>query len=191
MMPKTHDHNHRGGTESLGAIPDRVDEATERVGQAPLFSGYADSYQPMGGYVVLTTVFNVGLVTALILAEQRGGLPEEIDTRDIVVLGLATHKLARLLTKDSVTSFVRAPFVRLEEKSGTNSLTEHARGRGLRRSIGELLSCPECTGHWVAAGLMVGLVHAPRLTRLIGAIYASLTIGDLLQFVYVGLKSRA
>ncbi len=190
-MPKTHDGNHQGAREALGEIPDHLDGAIEGLGQARLFSGYADSYQPMGGYIALATVFNAGLVTALILAERRGGLPEEIETRDIVVLGLATHKLARLLTKDSVTSFLRAPFVHLEDKSGTNSLTERARGRGLRRSIGELISCPECTGHWVAAGLMVGLVHAPRLTRLLGAIYASLTIGDLLQFVYVGLKSRA
>ena len=81
--------------------------------------------------------------------------------------------------------------MRLEEKSGTNSVKEKPRGRGLQRSIGELLACPECTGHWVASGLVVGLVHAPRVTRLIGSLYASLAIGDMLQFVYVGLKSRA
>ena len=178
-------------TARLDAMSQRLDAATERLGTTPAFEGYADSYQPMGGYIILTTVFNVGLAAALIGALRRGRLPEQIETKDIIVLGVATHKIARLLTKDSVTSFMRAPFVQLEEKKGTNSVTEKPRGRGLRRSIGELISCPECTGHWVASGLVVGLIHAPRLTRVIGSLYASLAIGDMLQFVYVGLKSRA
>jgi hypothetical protein len=172
-------------------MSDRIDSATERLGQTPAFDGYSDTYQPMGGYMVLATVLNAGMATALITAQRRGRLPEQIDTKDIIVLGVATHKIARLLTKDSVTSFIRAPFVRLEDKSGTNSIKEKARGRGLQRSIGELLSCPECTGNWVAAGLVAGVIHAPRVTRVIASLYASLAIGDLLQFVYVGLKSRA
>jgi hypothetical protein len=186
-MADTGDHDESGTTDPLDTVTERLNGATD----ASLFAGYSDGYQPMGGYIVLTAAFNTALTAALVSAHRRGRLPEEIDTKDILVLGLATHKVARLVTKDSVTSFLRAPFVRLEARGGTNSTTEHARGRGLRRSVGELLSCPECTGHWVAAGLMVGLVHAPRLTRLIGALYASLTIGDLLQYVYVGLKSRA
>ena len=178
-------------TKGLNSTTERLDAATERLDSAPAFDGYADSYQPMGGYVVLTTVFGTGLAAALIGAGQRGRLPEQLATKDIIVLGVATHKIARLLTKDSVTSFMRAPFVTLEEKSGTNSITEKPRGRGLRRSIGELISCPECTGHWVASGLVVGLLHAPRVTRVVSGLYASLAIGDILQFVYVGLKSRA
>lgn len=164
---------------------------TDRLDTATAFAGYADSEQPLGAYALLTTAFTAGMVVALSSAHRRGRLPEQIETKDIIVLGLATHKIARLLTKDSVTSFMRAPFVRLEEKRGTNSINEKARGQGIRRSIGELVSCPECTGHWVASGLVVGLVHAPRITRVIGSLYASLTIGDMLQFVYVGLKSRA
>lgn len=164
---------------------------TDRLDTAPALVGYADGSQPLGAYAALTTVFGAGLAAALIGADRRGRLPAELGTKDILVLGVATHKIARLLTKDSVTSFLRAPFVRLEDKSGTNSVTEQPRGAGLRRSIGELVSCPECTGHWVASGLVVGLLHAPRVTRVIAGLYASLAIGDMLQFVYVGLKSRA
>src|SRR5579863_1828528 len=164
---------------------------TDRLDTAPVLDGYADGDQPLGAYAVLTTAFSGGLAVALISAQRRGRLPEQLGTKDIIVLGVATHKIARLLTKDSVTSFLRAPFVRLEDKSGTNSVHETPRGRGLQRSVGELISCPECTGHWVASGLVVGLLHAPRVTRVIGGLYASLAIGDMLQFVYVGLKSRA
>lgn len=172
-------------------MPERLDSLTERLDSAPPFSGYADSSQPLGAYSVLATAFTTALAAGVTSAYRRGRLPEDISTKDIVVMGMATHKLARLLTKDAVTSFARAPFVRLEEKSGSNSIKERPRGSGLRRSVGELVSCPECTGQWVASGLIVGLVHAPRVTRLLGALYASLAIGDMLQFVYVGLKSRA
>lgn len=172
-------------------MPEGPDSLTERLGQAPPFSGYAETDQPLGGYSVLATVFTGALAAGVGAAHRRGRLPEDISTKDIVVCGMATHKLARLLTKDAVTSFMRAPFVRLEEKSGSNSLEESPRGRGLRRSVGELISCPECTGQWVASGLVVGLVHAPRVTRLLAAMYASLALGDMLQFVYAGLKSRA
>lgn len=172
-------------------MPEGLDSLTDRLGQSPPFAGYADSSQPLGGYSVLATVFSTALAAGVTSAYRRGRLPDDIATKDIVVMGVATHKLARLLTKDAVTSFARAPFVRLEEKRGTNSIKESPRGGGLRRSVGELISCPECTGQWVASGLMVGLVHAPRVTRLLAALYASLAIGDMLQFVYVGLKSRA
>jgi hypothetical protein len=90
-----------------------------------------------------------------------------------------------------VTSFLRAPFVHLEEKSGTNSLEEALRGQGLRRSLGDLLSCPECAGRWVAGGFAAGMLHAPRTTRAVASLYAALAVADLLQFAYVGLKSRA
>jgi hypothetical protein len=168
-----------------------LDSLTDRLDHAAPFAGYSDTDQPLGGYTVLAGTFTAAMAAALLSAQRRGRLPEQIGTKDIIVLGLATHKVARLLTKDAVTSFLRAPFVRLEDKSGSASVEERPRGTGVQRSIGELISCPECTGQWVAAGLFVGLVHAPRLTRLIAAMYASLTIGDMLQFVYAGLKRRA
>jgi hypothetical protein len=118
-------------------------------------------------------------------------LPERFHTIDLLGVALATHKIARLVTKDAVTSFLRAPFVRLEEKEGTNSLEETPRGQGLQRSLGELLSCPECTGQWVAGGLLAGMLHAPRATRAVTSLYSALAVADLLQYVYTGLKNRA
>lgn len=155
------------------------------------FAGYADTDEPLGSYAALSLVFNVGFGAALVTAASRGRLPERLRIEDVVAMGVATHKLARLLTKDSATSFLRAPFVHLEEKSGSNSLDEVPRRRGLRRSLGELLTCPECTGQWVAAGLAGGMLHAPRVTRAITSTFTALALADLLQYAYTGLKSRA
>jgi hypothetical protein len=155
------------------------------------FVGYSDDAQPLGAYLALSIAFTAGLGGTLALAGRRGRLPDTIPVVDVLGVALATHKLARLITKDSATSFVRAPFVCLEEKSGSNSLEEQPRGHGVRRTLGELLTCPECTGQWVAAGLTGSLLHAPRVTRTISILFSALTVADLLQFVHVGLKERA
>jgi hypothetical protein len=154
------------------------------------FAGYSTGHQPLTGYLALSVVFNAGLATALATASRRGRLPERFRADDIAIMAVATHKIARLVTKDSATSFVRAPFVHLQEKSGSNSLQEEPRGSGARRSLGELLTCPECTGQWVVAGLTAGMLHAPRPTRAISAMFTALAAADLLQHLYAGLKSR-
>jgi hypothetical protein len=155
------------------------------------FAGYSDQPQPLESYAVIATGGTAALALTVYAAARRGTLPERLAVVDVVAVGLATHKIARLLTKDSVTAFIRAPFVRLDKKQGTNTLEEHARGDGFQRAIGELVSCPECTGQWVAGGLLAGSLHLPRATRAITALYSALTIADLLQYVYTGLKSRA
>jgi len=159
--------------------------------QGAPFAGYADEEQPLESYALLTAIFGTALAGTLVAAERRGRLPERFKLGDVAAMWLATHKIARLLTRDAVTSFVRAPFVHLEDKSGTNTLKERPRGHGLRWTVGELLSCPECTGQWVAGGLLGGMLHAPRPTRAITTLYSALTVADLLQYVYSGLKRRA
>lgn len=164
---------------------------TEQVESRSPFAGYSGGEQPLGAYAALTAVFGAGITAVLVTAGRRKRLPERLSPGDLITMALATHKVSRLLTKDSVTSFARAPFVRLEEKSGTNSIDESPRGSGLQHSIGELVSCPECAGQWVAGGLLAGMLHAPRVTRAITGMYSALAVADLLQFVYAGLKSRA
>jgi hypothetical protein len=52
------------------------------------------------------------------------------------LLSVATHKASRLITKDRVSSTVRAPFTRFEDDARPDEVSEAARGRGLRRAIG-------------------------------------------------------
>lgn len=76
-------------------------------------------------------------------------IPERVDAKDIVLLGVATHKLSLMGAKDVVTSPLRAPFTELQEKESPKSVDERPRGEGLQRSIGELLTCQFCLGMWV------------------------------------------
>jgi hypothetical protein len=131
---------------------------------------------------VLSGVFAAALAGGLLAA--RRPLPERLDLRDVVLGGIATHKLSRLIAKDKVTSFVRAPFTRFQEASGHGEVEEEPRGSGLRLATGELVVCPYCLAQWVAAGFVVGFVHAPRATRLIAAMSTMHALSDALQLAY-------
>jgi uncharacterized protein DUF1360 len=98
--------------------------------------------------------------------------------------GLATQKASRLIAKDKVTSFIRAPFTRFQEGSGQGELEEAPRGSGMRYAIGELLVCPYCLAQWVAGGIAVGHVFAPRATRFLSAMWAAQAIADGVQVAY-------
>jgi hypothetical protein len=121
-----------------------------------------------------------------LLAARRKqlALPDRVGTRDVIMIGAATHKLSRLIAKDKVTSFLRAPFRRYQEEAGPGELSEETRGEGFQAAVGELLGCPYCLGLWTATGMTAGLVIAPRETRLATSILVALTISDFLQLAY-------
>jgi hypothetical protein len=85
------------------------------------------------------------------------------------------------------STIVRArPVTRYEEPAGHGELEEHARGRGMRRAIGQLLVCPFCIGQWVAGGLTVGIVAAPRVTRLLAGMFTMVAAADFLHLAHKG-----
>ena len=124
-------------------------------------------------------------------ARRRGHkLPERIDGRDLMLAGVATHKLSRLIAKDRITAFARAPFTEFQHTGGPAEVEERARGEGLRRTIGELLVCPYCLGMWISGGFHLGLVTAPRATRFTASVLTGLTISDFLQIAYKAAEDR-
>jgi hypothetical protein len=92
--------------------------------------------------------------------------------------------VARLLAKDPVTSPIRAPFTRYEGQSGPAELAEEVRGVGARKTVGELLTCPFCSGQWVASAFVAGLLVAPRPTRALAALFTVAAGADLYQHAY-------
>ena len=90
-----------------------------------------------------------------------------------------------------MTSPVRAPFTELQEKESPKKVDEKPRGEGLRRSIGELLTCQFCLGMWVASFFTYSPILVPRVTRLIATVFAVVTISDHLHQTYTILMKRA
>jgi hypothetical protein len=134
-----------------------------------------------------------GSVGLLVAAGAAAGvrLPRTVSPWDVALLGVATHKLSRLVAKDTVTAPLRAPFTELRGSSGEGELTEEVRGEGSRHMLGELLTCPFCLAQWVATGFTAGLVFAPRMTRLVAATFSVVATSDVLQNVYALLQQKA
>src|SRR5215211_5901244 len=105
---------------------------------------HSAQYRPLGGYALLTVAFNALFVAFLLATGRRERLPARYDLRDLVLLAAATYKSSRLLAKDRVTSFLRAPFTRFTGDTGHGEVEEEARGRGVQRAMGELLICEYC-----------------------------------------------
>ena len=156
--------------------------------------GYAppDERPPLATYATLSALFTSGYV-AVLIGSRRGSLelPKEIGLRDLVILGVASHKLSRLISKEDVMSYVRAPFRHLERDSSDGEMRERPRGTGFQRAVGELLGCPYCLGLWISAGLFIGLAVAPRETRFASSTLTALTLSDFLQLAYSAAHEAA
>lgn len=158
----------------------------------PPFTGHSpDQERPLGSYGALTAVFGsvAGAFAAWFRASGRE-LPERVAAADLALVTVSTHKLSRLIAKDRTTSTFRAPFTRFQGDAGPGEVDEAARGRGLRRALGELLICPYCLGLWVAAAQTAGLLVAPRATRWTMAVLTALFGADLLQLAYARAESH-
>ena len=141
---------------------------------------------PTRDYAALVTIFNGLLATGLLARKcSKQPLPNRVDPKDVVLFALATQKLSRVITKDKVTTAFRAPFTEVEGKGGAGELEERPKGRGFRRAVGELLTCPFCIGTWIASGFIYGYIFTPRVTRTVASIFAVSGMADFLQQAYI------
>jgi hypothetical protein len=135
--------------------------------------------RPLSEYAALTAAFGAVLGGFLVLTGRR--LPDRITFGDMARIGLASYKIGRLVAKDEVTSWVRAPVTRDAEAS-------KPKPQGLERALGELVTCPYCVGVWAASGLSYALVLYPRQTRLVTTIFGAQAVADFLNATFVRLR---
>ena len=95
-------------------------------------------------YAALSALFWAGLLTAARV--RRGPLAEPTSTGDLLALGLAAAKLGELVAEDRVTVFLRRPFA-------DGPAAVQPAGEGIRRAVGELITCPHCVSLWAAAAI--------------------------------------
>ena len=169
-----------------------MSEKTSEDALRDIFEGYGGDEERLSSYATLMGIFNLIFAVFVLIAKGTGrNIPERVDTKDIALLGMATHKLSLIGSNDAVTSPLRAPFAEYQGKESPKNVEEQPRGSGLRKSVGELILCQFCLGMWVAAFFTYGLVLAPRVTRLVATILTVLTISDYLHQTYKALMTRA
>jgi uncharacterized protein DUF1360 len=178
--------------EALADTKDAVTGAADRLERVLEHEG--DEYahgarRPLREYALLMGAYLGGSAALAVLARRRGQpLPDRISAADLALLGIATHRVSRLLSRDSITSVVRAPFRRYVEPGEAGEVNEETRGTGVRHAVGELIGCPFCIGQWVGTGFVAGMVFAPRATRLVASVFTIVALSDTLQFGYAALQ---
>jgi len=139
---------------------------------------------PVAGYATLATIFATDMAGLLAALASDHRLPRLWSVRDVLMTGLATSRLARLITRDRVAMALREPFVVSTGSAGAGEVKGRPRGHGLRRAVGSLLTCPFCAAPWVATALLGGLAVRRRATRFIEAMLVSVVIADFVQQLY-------
>jgi hypothetical protein len=138
----------------------------------------ADDQEPMRAYFALACGF-LGLTGGALLALRgnRWFLPKP-DLLDTALIALGTARLSRLITRDKVMRPLRAPFT-VTERTTAGQLKERAKGSGLTRAAGELITCPRCTAVWAATGLCLTYFAWPGAGRFVGLILSSSLVSDV------------
>jgi hypothetical protein len=168
---------------------DGIDFSIEKYGDKTEEKEECDE-ELLAEYAVMLAFYLASVATLTGVALKQGRLPKKFSLLDIAALGVATHKLSRILAKDRITGILRAPFVNYLRSAGAGEVEEEPRGRGIQRGIGNLVSCPYCMAPWCATALGFGLIFAPRVTRFFAAIMGSVAISDFLHRAYLAARER-
>lgn len=156
------------------------------------FQGYATGDRPLLPYGMLVSVWTSGVLGFLGLAKAANRPLPRPNAGDIMLIGVATFHLSRLITKDSITSVLRAPFTRFKGPGAPGETNEEPRKDSeLQHAIGELVSCPFCMASWVAAGFTLGLTFFPGVTRWLAGLFSSIALADALQLAYGTAHKKA
>jgi Protein of unknown function (DUF1360) len=127
-------------------------------------------------YAALTAAYGALLATVGVAAHHRAGETEPIGRGELIPLGFATFALARTMVHEKIVAWLREPFV---EDEGTPR--RRPRGRGLRYTLGELMTCTRCVGTWSALALTGLRVTHPATGRTVIAVLAATGVNDFLQ----------
>ena len=152
--------------------------------------GYAhpDEDIPMAGYALMSGIFAVGFAALVTALGRSHRLPRRVRTSDLVLTGIATHRLSRILTRDKIATPLRAPLTEYEGSAGAGEVRERVRVRGVRKALASLLTCPYCAAPWLASALLAGLAVRHRVIHFVEAMLASVTISDFTHQLYAATK---
>jgi hypothetical protein len=138
---------------------------------------YATKLTLMGVFLSIFAIF-----TSRFPAGRENRKASSIEPFDLALLALATFRLGRLVSYDLVAEPLRQPFAKtVEDETGAGETVEPRAGSGIVHSLGQLITCPICSGTWIAAGLVYGLHALPSPTRIFLEIMGTTGIAEILD----------
>lgn len=143
---------------------------------------------PLRGYAMLLGIYATSSVSLFWWAHRRGRLLKRVPLADLGVLAVGSHTLARMASKDRVTTVLRRPFTEYQgtqhAKPGeADERARHDHGP-LRQAVGELLTCPFCMTTWATSALFASYLADRRLGRSIAALLSTVSAAEMMQSAY-------
>jgi len=150
--------------------------ATETQQSAGRSDGRGQGSDDAADYAAINAVY-LTLLVGLVAARHRRGWGDDDPIRGVELLpmGAASFALAKSVAREKIGTWVREPFAddaRNDPKPA---------GRGLRRAVGELVTCTRCVGAWSALGIAGLRVASPQTGRLVTAVLATSAVNDFMQ----------
>jgi hypothetical protein len=125
-------------------------------------------------YAALNAVYGA-LLAGVLLATRERAREDPIEVRELVPLAAATFALSKVIAREKIGTWMRDPFVEVDDGE------RRPRGRGLRRAVGELVTCTRCVGAWSALAVVGLRVAEPTAGRTVAGVLAASAANDWLQ----------
>jgi hypothetical protein len=161
-------------------------QAPERSGSDGR-SGTLEPATEPSDYGALNAAYLALLGATVAATRRRPAADTAIPARELVPLGLATFALSKVVAREKIGTWMREPFV----KEDADHNPRAPRGRGLRRAVGELLTCTRCVGAWTSLGLVSVRLLSPPAGRVATAVLATSAVNDFLQAAFRYTTERA
>jgi hypothetical protein len=131
-------------------------------------------------YVAISlTFFGILLIATL----YGGTLFANLTPLGFVILSLNAVRLGRLVAFDLVFSTYRSPFTVTERDDTGAGDAVNPKGTGLQHALGELVSCPICSGTWATAFTVYGILFFPQLFWNFAVIIATIGAGEIFNAI--------
>ena len=137
-------------------------------------------------YAALNAVYGILLAGVVLATRDRGAREDPITGPELIPLSAATFALAKVIAREKIGTWMREPFVEDEPADG-----QRPTGHGIRRAIGELVTCTRCVGAWSALGVVGLRVASPTTGRTVANVLAASAANDFLQAGFRWLCDRS
>ncbi|HEX8064912.1 MAG TPA: DUF1360 domain-containing protein [Thermoleophilaceae bacterium] len=146
--------------------------------------GGGDGATEPSDYAAINVVYAT-LLAGVVIATRERARSDPIAMRELVPLSAATFAVSKVVAREKVGSWLREPFV---DQDGHPPRPE---GRGIRRAVGELVTCTRCVGAWSALGVVGLRLARPDAGRSVANVLAVSAGNDWLQAGFRWLCDRA
>ena len=168
------------------APPQTFAEVRERIAR-----GYKGDEVPLAAYVGLMGSYTAIFGALFWLATRGGRALRKPSGGDLAYLTIGAYKLSRVVTMSFIGSPIRAPFTTRGESKKGGEVQDEARGQGLQRAIGNLVTCPFCFNVWSTTLFAFGYTLLPRVTTQAARILTMAAAGDVLHHGYRTLREKS